>query len=215
MWFGGQSLKQDNQVKTQPAKSPGEPLRWYQWPFAAIGHLLMIWVLLILMEWLCGLWGQEVGVHAKTILLLQLDALQADYPGVLARLLPWASDLILRFSGALSLTFTGMFSFLTPYWHGVVYVTLALMVRLSLLVFAYPMFLMAMFLGAFDGLVIRQRRIAFVARETETVHYYASKSLPWAIMGCSYLWLFVPGIIAVPPSLILIPGVIATGFLVK
>ncbi|EGU41189.1 hypothetical protein VII00023_06152 [Vibrio ichthyoenteri ATCC 700023] len=206
-------MKQQDAQKNAPPRS--EPLRWYQWPFAALGHLMGIWVLLILFEWLGGIWGNEVGTHAKSTLLLQLDALQADYPGVLNRLLPWVSELILNFSDVLSLNFTGTFAFITPFWHGAVYVTLALMVRIALLFFAYPLFLMAMFLGAFDGLVARQRRIAFVARETETVHYYAYKSLPWVVMGCSYLWLFVPGIVAISPSLMLIPGVVATGILVQ
>ena len=201
--------------EAQKTPSPREPLRWYQWPFAALGHLFTIWILLILFEWLGGWWGNTVGEHAKMTMLLQLDALQADFPEALNRLLPWLSTFMSQFSDALSLTFTGSFSALTPYWHGVVYVTLALLARIALLIFAYPLFLMAVCLGVFDGLVVRQQRIATIARETETVHYYTYRALPWAVMGCSYLWLFVPGIVHVPPSLILIPGVVTTGLLVQ
>ncbi|GLO64058.1 hypothetical protein MACH09_45660 [Vibrio sp. MACH09] len=203
-----------NKQDTQPKKTP-TPLKWYQWPFAAIGHLLGIWCLLILFEWTVFLWGASVGEHAKEILFTQLSLMQNDYPGILNRFLPHLAWIIEQCNSLLALEFHGFFSVLTPYWHGVVYVTLALLARIALLIYAYPLFILAMFLGMFDGLVVRQRRTAFVARETETVHFYVKKTLPWVVMGSGYLWLFIPGIIAVPPSLLLLPGAILTGLLVQ
>ncbi len=198
-----------------PSVKRNEPTPWYGWPFVAIGHLFSIWCLLVGIEWLCPLWGEVTGEHARALFLSQLDALHVELPGSVERLVLLLSQWMNQLMPALTLEFTGFFAFLTPYWHGVVYVTLSLAARVLVLFYCYPLFLLACFLGLFDGLVVRQRRKAFVDRETETKHFYSRKLLPWVGMGSSYLWLIVPGFIVLPPTLLLLPGAILTGLLVR
>lgn len=142
-----------------------EPTPWYGWPFVAFGHLFWIWCLLILIEWFAPLWGETTGLNAQRLFLQQLDNLHQEMPGSVDRLLAILADWMEHVAPILSIEFTGLFAFLTPYWHGVVYVTLSLFARIGILLFCYPLFLLVFFLGAFDGLVVRQRRVAFMARD--------------------------------------------------
>ena len=115
----------------------------------------------------------------------------------------------------LSIEFDGVLSFATTYWHGVVYVTLALLARMAMLALSWPLFILACFLGAFDGLIARQRRTAFVGRETETAHYYARKALPVITALTGYVWLLLPGLWPLSPTWLLLPGAIMIGLLVR
>ncbi len=192
-----------------------EPTPWYGWPFVALGHLFWIWCLLILAEWLSPLWGEVTGEHAKILFLSQIDALNVELPGSVERLVVTLSQWMSQLMPMLTLEFQGALAFLTPYWHGLIYVSLSLTARILVLFYCYPLFLLACFLGAFDGLVVRQQRKAFVARESETAQYYSRKSIPVIVVGCSYVWLIVPGFIVLPATWILLPSAIMTGFLVR
>lgn len=200
--------------QTQQVKRD-DPTPWYGWPFVALGHLFWIWCLLILIEWFAPLWGETTGLNAQRLFLQQLDNLHQEMPGSVDRLLAILADWMEHVAPILSIEFTGLFAFLTPYWHGVVYVTLSLLARIGILLFCYPLFLLVFFLGAFDGLVVRQRRVAFMARETETQHFYSRKGLPLFVIGLSYAWLLLPGIWSVSSFGLLLPGAILTGLLVR
>uniref|UniRef100_UPI00261E67CF DUF4400 domain-containing protein n=1 Tax=uncultured Vibrio sp. TaxID=114054 RepID=UPI00261E67CF len=136
-------------------------------------------------------------------------------PDLAVKVMGLVNALAERTSALLSLEFHGVLAFATAYWHGVVYVTLALFVRVALLFLSWPLFLLAIFLGAFDGLVSRQRRTAFMGRETETTHYYARRSVFITMMVAGYLWLFIPGIWSVSPIFFLLPAAAVTGLLVR
>ncbi len=188
-----------------------EPTPWYGLPFVALGHLFWIWLGLIAFEWI----GFDVGVHAKRVFITELTLLQADHSQLYGRLMHWLAMGIKALTPLLTLSFDGAFAFLQVYWQGAVYVSLALFLRVLLLGFCWPLFLLAVFLGAFDGLVSRQRRTAFMGRETETLHYYSRKWLPMVVIATSYLWLFIPGVWAVSPMWMLLPGAALTGVLVR
>ncbi|MEZ9025169.1 DUF4400 domain-containing protein [Vibrio sp. 10N.222.54.A1] len=192
-----------------------EPTPWYGLPFVALGHLFWIWVLLILIEWVAPLWGQVTGQHAKTVLVEHITLLQSDQPHLAAKVMGLVNALSQRIETLLSIEFDGALAFANVYWHGVVYVTLALFVRVALLFFSWPLFLLASFLGAFDGLISRQRRTAFVGRETETTHYYARRAVSMTMIGAGYLWLFIPGVWPLSPTLVLLPAAGMTGLLVR
>lgn len=200
---------------SNPPVARKEPTPWYGLPFVALGHLFWIWAGLILFEWFGPLWQASIGVHAKQVFMTELALLRTDQPGVVERvmhLLAWCIDAI---TPLLSISFDGIFTFAQIYWQGMVYVSLALFIRMALLCFCWPLFLLALFLGAFDGLVARQRRTAFMGRETETTHYYSRKLLPSVVIATSYLWLFLPGVWAVSPMWMLLPGAGLTGLLVR
>ena len=189
------------------------PTPWYGWPFVALGHLFWIWVLLVLIEWLCPWW--VVGEHARHLFWAQIYSFEASLPGSNDKLLPLISHYLTYAAPVLNLEFQGGFAFLAPYWQGVVFVTLSLLMRILVLVYCYPLFLLACFLGAFDGLVTRQRRVAFVARESETVHFYSRKTLPLLVIGLGYLWLALPGVMVMPASALLLPGCVFVGVFVR
>ncbi|MFM2588247.1 DUF4400 domain-containing protein [Vibrio sp. TBV020] len=200
--------------RTQSVKKE-EPTPWYGLPFVALGHLFWIWLLLIVIEWLAPFWGGVTGLNAQHLFLQQLENLHQEMPGSVDRLLAILASGMEYLVPILTIEFTGLFAFLTPYWHGVVYVTLSLFARIAILLFCYPLFLLVFFLGAFDGLVVRQRRVAFMDRETETKHFYSRKGLPWFVVGLSYAWLLLPGIWSISSFGLLLPGAILTGILVR
>lgn len=189
------------------------PTPWYGWPFVALGHLFWIWLLLVLIEWLCPWW--IVGEHARSLFWAQIQSLDTHLPGSNDKLLPMVNHYLTYVTPALNIEFQGAFGFLKPYWQGVVFVTLSLLMRVLVLVYCYPLFLLACFLGAFDGLVIRQRRVAFVARESETTHFYSRKALPLLTIALGYVWLALPGVMPVPASVLLLPGAVLIGVLVR
>lgn len=200
---------------SNPPVERKEPIPWYGLPFVAIGHLFWIWGGLILFEWFGPLWGVSIGVHAKTVFMTELALLKTDLPNVVERVMGLLAQCIDAIAPLLSMSFDGALAFVQVYWQGAVYVSLALFIRMALLFFCWPLFLLGAFLGAFDGLVARQRRTAFMGRETETTHYYSRKLLPYAVIVTSYLWLFLPGIWAVSPMWMLLPGAFLTGLLAR
>ncbi|NOI26655.1 DUF4400 domain-containing protein [Vibrio mediterranei] len=203
-----------SQPSTRQTQTQSEsPTPWYGWPFVALSHLFWMWCLLLLMEWLWPWW--QVGEHAKSLFFTQLDSLHTEVPGSTQRLTPFIMQWSEHIKPWVTMSFQGWLVFIEPYWQGAVYVTLSLAVRVLILFYCYPLFLLACFLGAFDGLVTRQRRVAFVARETETLHFYSRKLLPIIMIGLSYLWLFVPGLVVMPASWLLLPGAVCIGLLVR
>ncbi len=196
--------------------TPKEPTPWYGLPFVGVGHLFWIWVMLIIVEWSSPWWGHSmVGNHAKQVFLDSLATLNSEQPDMAGKLMQLLKNSMTTLAPMLTLHFSGFLAFFEPYWHGVVYVTLSLFARVALLFYSWPLFLLASFLGMFDGLIMRQRRTAFVGRETETTHFYSRKALPWVVMGTGYVWLLVPGFWSVSPVWLLLPGVFLTGMLVR
>ncbi len=204
--------------KRQPnEKRPSEhkraqPTPWYAWPFVALKHLLFIAASLIVIEW-SGVLG-EVGSHAHQRLIEQLESLLQSV-NVSDSLVQSITQLLMEGIPYLILDFEGVTQWLQPYWEGMVYVLLALGLRILMLVASYPLFLLTLVLALLDGLVVRQQRIARVARETETVHYYAKQLLPWVVMLGGYVWLWLPGVTSVPVRWVLVLNIVLCGCVVQ
>ncbi|EGQ8533374.1 DUF4400 domain-containing protein [Vibrio parahaemolyticus] len=205
----------DTSKPPQRPVTPKEPTPWYGLPFVALGHLFWIWVLLVIVEWASPLWGSVTGLHAKQVFLQGLASLNTEQPDIAGKLMQLLKSSMETLAPMLTAHFSGALAFFEPYWHGVVYVTLSLFARVALLLYSWPLFLLACFLGMLDGLIVRQRRTAFMGRETETRHFYSRKALPWAMIITGYVWLLVPGIWPVSPVWMLLPGVMLTGVLVR
>ena len=200
---------------SNPPVERKRPTPWYGLPFVALGHLFWIWIILVVLEWFAPLWGQSTRQHAKHIFITQMLTLQSEQPSLSASVLAIIHAFSQHAQALLSIEFDGALSFTTTYWHGVVYVTLALLARMAMLALSWPLFILACFLGAFDGLIARQRRTAFVGRETETAHYYARKALPVITALTGYVWLLLPGLWPLSPTWLLLPGAVMIGLLVR
>lgn len=188
---------------------------WYWLPFKGIEGILMIWLVLIIAEWCGPFWGWTVGQHAKDTLLIQVALLDGDHPGLAQQVTYYILRIFEQCQALIDVEFTGWFSGLTPYWQGVVYVSLALVARVVILMGFYPVFLLALFVGLFDGLVVRQRRIAHVERETVTVNYYSRRMLPHTLVWAGSLWLIIPGLFPLHPVWLLLPSAIVSGMMMR
>ncbi|GLT19577.1 hypothetical protein GCM10007938_33590 [Vibrio zhanjiangensis] len=198
--------------RTEPKRSEHDsyssPLTW---PLSAIFHTGIIWVLLVALEW-SGYLG-PTGQHSRSTFIHLIESLESQ-PGAqqwVFVLFQWILD---HARPLVEVSFVNGMSWLQPYWQGVVYVTLSLITRLLLLVMAMPLFMLVVILAFLDGLVVRQRRIAMVGRETETIHYYAKRLMPWAAALTGYLWLLLPGVYAVATQWLILPGVGLFGLMV-
>ncbi|WP_305840116.1 DUF4400 domain-containing protein [Photobacterium leiognathi] len=202
------------QHKSQPT-TPTPKTAWYWWPFLCIEYLFYSWCILLLAEWFGHYWGWTVGEHAKATFFSQLALLQDDFPQLTQQII---DHVLIMFEWAAvlaSIEFVGVFSAITPYWQGMVFVTLALIARIIMLISFYPLFLLALFMGLFDGLVVRQRRIAQLDREHVTVHYHSKRGLPWIVGGAGIVWLILPGLWPMHPLVVLLPCAMMSGVMMR
>ncbi|MBL1422454.1 MAG: DUF4400 domain-containing protein [Alphaproteobacteria bacterium] len=207
-------MTQPNRPRPQtPDKKPITP--WYWLPFKGLEILLWVWLTLVVLEWSSALWGWQVGIHAQDILYAQINLFEQDYPSANQTLMSILLQLLDEVDGMMSIQFTGFFAAVMPYWQGLVFSTLALLTRILMLLGFYPVFLLAMFVGGFDGLMVRQRRIAHFGRETVTMNYHAKLLLGPLGFYATLIWLIIPGIWPVHPAWILLPFAIVMGLTVR
>lgn len=204
-----------NKKKEDKKASPQPPTPWYLWPFQCLYYTLNAWIVLVLVEWLGPWWGWSRGEHAKSVFFEQLALLQGDFPNVAQQIIDSILEVFAAASWLTEVRFTGVFTFVEPFWLGLVYATLALLARIVMLGAFYPTFLLALFVGVFDGLVVRQRRIAHVDREHATIHFYSKKLLAGLLLMTGGLWLIIPGLWPVHPVWMLLPGAVATGIIAR
>ena len=205
-----QSKKKNQDTDKDVKKTP-----WYWLPFKGIESVFLIWLVLIIAEWFGPCWGWTVGKHAEETLLMQIALLDEDYPGLAQQVTHYILLIFEQCQALISLEFTGMFAGLTPYWQGTVYVSLALIARIVILIGFYPVFLLALFVGLFDGLVVRQRRIVHLERETVTVNYYSRRILPHTLFWAGSFWLIIPGLFPLHPVWMLLPSAIFSGVMMR
>ena len=209
-----------------PSKSPQNPKEtkktqseqttpWYWFPFSCIEYLFYAWMLLIIVEWAGPLWDWTVGKHANEVFFAQLALLKADFPGLTQNII---HHVLFMFNYAQTLTsieFVGFLAPAAPYWEGLVFVTIALAARVIMFASFYPIFLLALFVGLFDGLIVRQRRIAHLDREHVTIHYHSKRLLPTFMLISGITWLVLPGLWPIHPVWILLPSAIIVGAMMR
>ncbi|MEZ9997913.1 DUF4400 domain-containing protein [Vibrio lentus] len=203
-------MNEKKQTPEHKAPQRPQPTPWYAWPFVALKHLTIISAALIVIEW-TGFFG-EVGSHAHQQLVALLDGLThalALSPSMTLHL----NDILLQGITYLNVDFQGGTQWMQPYWEGAVYVLMGLALRALMLFASYPLFVLVMTLALIDGLVVRQRRIAKVARETETVHYYAKRLVPIVAIIGGYVWLALPAFITLPIHWVLMSNLVVLSWL--
>ncbi|RSD31724.1 DUF4400 domain-containing protein [Vibrio pectenicida] len=181
------------------------------WPLSALVHTALIWVLLIAVEW-SGHLG-PAGQHSRTVFLDLIQSLESQ-PGAQQWVFMLFQWILEHARPLVEVSFINNMAWLQPYWESVVYVTLSLITRILLLVMALPLFVLVVVLAFLDGLIVRQRRIAMVGRETETIHYYAKRLMPWSAALTGYVWLLLPGFYPVGTQWLILPGLSLFGLMV-
>ncbi|AEH16368.1 DUF4400 domain-containing protein [Shewanella sp. DC2-4] len=188
---------------------------WYLLPFQCIEYLFYAWLLLVLLESLGDLWGWTVGEHAKTVFFAQLTLLQDDFPELTQQIINQVLAIFDYAQILTSIEFIGVFTSFKPYWNGVVFATIALLARVIMLGSFYPIFLLALFVGLFDGLVVRQRRIAHLDREHVTIHYHSKRLLQKFMLYTGLAWLVLPGLWPIHPIWLLLPCAVIVGMITR
>ncbi|GIU42869.1 hypothetical protein TUM4438_10430 [Shewanella sairae] len=200
--------------KDEPAQSKkSQPTPWYLWPFQCVEYFFYAWLLLIIVEWTGHLWGWTVGEHARSVFFAQLALLQDDFPGLTQEVINYVLLIFEKAQMITNIEFVGFFAPLAPFWEGAVFATIALIARLIILASFYQIFLLALFVGFFDGLVVRQRRIAHLDREHVTIYYHSKRLLSVSMLLSGLAWLVLPGLWVIHPIWILLPSAIGVGIL--
>jgi integrating conjugative element membrane protein (TIGR03747 family) len=108
---------------------------------------------------------------------------------------------------------TKVFKHLTPSWElfedymlSAFYVFKVFVLRLSMLLLSLPIFILAAWVAAVDGLVERQLRIAGGARESNVLFDFAVKYAMGVIITTAIVYLSIP--VAVNPLYAVLPGAI-------
>ncbi|WP_394230502.1 DUF4400 domain-containing protein [Shewanella colwelliana] len=205
--------KNNKEQPNQNNKAVSTP--WYFLPFKGVEYLFYAGILLVLCEWLGPFWGWTVGEHAQAVFFAQLSLLQDDFPALTQYVINQILYIFEFAKGLTNIEFVGMFAPFAPYWEGLVFTTMALIARIIMLTSFYPIFVLALFVGVFDGLVVRQRRIAHLDREHATIHYHSKQILPGLFLLTGVGWLVVPGLWPVHPIWILLPGAVLVGVVAR
>ncbi|MCR4535538.1 DUF4400 domain-containing protein [Shewanella xiamenensis] len=207
------SPKQEQKNTQQRNKDTATP--WYLLPFQCVEYLFYAWLLLVTLESLGHLWGWIVGEHAKTVFFAQLALLQDDFPELTQQIINQVLSIFDHAQILTSIEFIGFFASFKPYWDGMVFATIALLARVIMLGSFYPIFLLALFVGLFDGLVVRQRRIAHLDREHVTIHYHSKRLLQKFMLYTGLAWLVLPGLWPIHPIWLLLPSAVIVGVITR
>ena len=100
-----------------------------------------------------------------------------------------------------------------PYLEAASTVTQTFVIRLALIVFSIPVFLLAGLIGAVDGLVERDLRRWGGGRESSNVFNLAKRSVVPAFVGACVIYISVP--FSIDPVIVLLPFALLLGLAVR
>ncbi|BFM18930.1 TIGR03747 family integrating conjugative element membrane protein (plasmid) [Maricurvus nonylphenolicus] len=100
-----------------------------------------------------------------------------------------------------------------PYLEAASTVTQTFVIRLALIVFSMPVFLLAGLIGAVDGLVERDLRRWGGGRESSNVFNLAKRSVVPAFVGACVIYISLP--FSIDPVIVLLPFALLLGFAVR
>lgn len=100
-----------------------------------------------------------------------------------------------------------------PYFEAASTVAQTFVIRLALIVFSLPAFLLAGMIGAVDGLVERDLRRWGGGRESSNVFNLAKRSIVPAFVGACVVYISLP--FSIDPALVLLPFALLLGLVVR
>lgn len=217
-------------------KPPGLFSQLIGLPFKLISIVLLSLLLSIVIEWIgmAFIWPEQGSGHAEAMMYAELDYLGSDFqhglfkPGErISALVLTTYEFLFVKSGILSFidnlhlhaqekSFVGLLaSFLLlmkEYLNAAIFISVTLILRLFILTFALPAFLLFMMVGMTDGLVQRDIRRWSGGRESSFVYHLAKGTVRPIIIAPWFIYLALPW--SVHPNFIILPFAMMAGVIV-
>ena len=186
-------------------------------------------MLSIILEWLgiAFIWSEQGHLHSQEMMLKELGWLSDSLTRGLFYHFPkeLAESLILSLHEWLFVK-TGVKDWLSnPREHGsaglwvyhygrayiesVIYVVITFVIRLVVIVFTSPLFLLAAFAGFTEGLMMRDRRKFGAGRESSFLYHHAKRLIGPIMLSAWVLYLSIP--VSIYPNVILVPAAFLFG----
>ncbi|MFZ7187111.1 TIGR03747 family integrating conjugative element membrane protein [Avibacterium avium] len=102
-----------------------------------------------------------------------------------------------------------IYHYTRAYLESIIYVSITFVVRLIVIVFTSPLFLLAAFAGFTEGLMMRDLRKFGSGRESSFLYHHARRYIKPVMIGSWILYLSIP--VSVYPNIILIPAAFLFG----
>ncbi len=102
-----------------------------------------------------------------------------------------------------------MYHYGRAYIESVIYVFITFVIRLVVIVFTSPLFLLAAFAGFTEGLMMRDRRKFGAGRESSFLYHHARRLIGPIMLSAWVLYLSIP--ISIYPNIILVPAAFLFG----
>lgn len=102
---------------------------------------------------------------------------------------------------------------ISEYLYATVYVTMILLIRVSIIALSIPLFILVIVVGSVDGLVRRDLRRYGAGYESSFVYHHSKRFIKPAIYLPIMIYLSWP--FSVYPNLLILPGAVALGFVVS
>lgn len=192
-------------------------------PCDILKTLLVSLVLSIIVEWLCiaFIWPEQGYMHSKKIMMEEFQFFSQDFQQSIL----YANPVILG-KWVLNQTYYWLFQFtgieqwlqnpgsnefmhaiayyLNSYIQSALYVTMTFIIRVLIILFTSPFFLLAGLIGLVEGLVQRDLRRFGIGRESAFKYHHAKKWVMPSMLVAWVIYLSVP--FSVHPNIILIPA---------
>ncbi|TYA23474.1 TIGR03747 family integrating conjugative element membrane protein [Aggregatibacter actinomycetemcomitans] len=196
---------------------------------AVIAALFISLVLSIILEWIgiAFFWPDEGHLHSQQMMIRELGWLSEDLTRGIAYQSPkeLAEALILNLNNWLFVK-TGLrewldnpaqhnrwelwvYHYARAYIESVIYVSITFVIRLIVIIFSCPLFLMAAFAGLTEGMMMRDLRKFGAGRESSFVYHHARRLIGPVMISAWIFYLSVP--VSIYPNLVLMPAAFLFG----
>ena len=191
------------------------------WFMALLGTLIGALVLSILMEWIgmAFFWSGEGVAHSQSMINTEVNYLNSDFRDGLFGVAPvlvivdWVDTAyyyVFKFTRLENgLVWIGNWLGITEYLLAITTVTQLFLIRLGILVFSLPVYVLMGIVGLTSGLTMRDIRRWSAGREFGRVYHQAKAVAPKALIGAWFLYLSVP--VAVHPNAVILPSAMLFG----
>jgi hypothetical protein len=189
--------------------------------FGLLPMLVAAWFFSIITEWVgIFFWWSDQGVeHSRNMIAVEIGYLNADFRTGLAGISPvkaivsmaehgyhWVFEVTGIGSG---LAWLGESLGIYDYVMAVPAITQLFFIRLGILIFSLPVYLLAAVAGISTGLTMRDIRRWSAGREFGRVYHIAKSLAPKMLLGAWFIYLAVP--VAIHPNLIILPFAVLFG----
>ena len=216
-------------------KEPGLISRSFSWVMGIIFWLFLSLIVSIIIEWIgiATIWNEQGSKHSEAVLAKDRHYLNQQVIEHSNSVSHWVKIKTITINQWIQTVFTnnGLFSgIMNPiqsddmiiikglkslyasgeaYFLAIPNITQTFFIRLGIVIFSLPAFILFGMLGMIDGLVERELRRWGGGRESSLVYNLARKSVFPSFIGACVLYLSLP--ISVNPAWIIMPFVIAFG----